>query len=94
MKAMISICLCLCLQLTGHAQDNDAYKLKKRVDVYMDKVARQGDWLTSRLQMFWHSHATDVYVSGETFDHAGGSRAPVPTVRSAAVWKMGPPSVR
>lgn len=81
MKAMISICLCLCLQLPGHAQDNDAYKLKKRVDVYMDKVARQGDWLTSRLQMFWHSHATDVYVSGETFDHAGGSRAPVPTVR-------------
>lgn len=80
-KAMISLCLCLCMQFSGHAQDYDASKLKQRVDVYMNKVAVQSDWLTSRLQMYWHSHATDVYVNGETFDHAGGNRAPVPTVR-------------
>lgn len=77
----MSLCLCMCMQLAGHAQDYDTDKLKKRVDVYMGKVAAQGDWLTSRLQMYWHSHATDVYVKGETFDHAGGGRAPVPTVK-------------
>lgn len=80
-KTAISLCLCLCLQMTGHAQAYDTEKLKKRVDVYVDKVAGQCDWLTSRLQMYWHSHATDVYINGETFDHAGGNRAPVPTVR-------------
>lgn len=80
-STVLSLCLCLCMQLAGHAQDYDTDKLKKRVDVYMGKVAAQGDWLTSRLQMYWHSHATDVYVKGETFDHAGGGRAPVPTVK-------------
>lgn len=80
-RTVLSLCLCMCMQLAGHAQDYDTDKLKKRVDVYMGKVAAQGDWLTSRLQMYWHSHATDVYVKGETFDHAGGGRAPVPTVK-------------
>lgn len=80
-RTVLSLCLCMCMQLAGHAQDYDTDKLKKRVDVYMGKVAAQGDWLTSRLQMYWHSHATDVYVKGETFDHAGGNRAPVPTVK-------------
>lgn len=77
----MSLCLSLCMQLAGHAQDYDTDKLKRRVDVYMGKVAAQADWLTSRLQMYWHSHATDVYVKGETFDHAGGNRAPVATVK-------------
>jgi len=36
-KAMISLCLCLCMQFSGHAQDYDASKLKQRVDVYMNK---------------------------------------------------------
>lgn len=31
--------------------------------------------------MYWNSHATEVYVRGERFDHAGGKKAPVPTVR-------------
>ena len=31
--------------------------------------------------MYWKSHATEVYVKGETFDHAGGEKAPYPTVR-------------
>lgn len=80
-RTVLSLCLCLCMQFAGHAQDYDTDKLKRRVDVYMGKVAAQSDWLTSRLQMYWHSHATDVYVKGETFDHAGGGRAPVPTVK-------------
>lgn len=56
-------------------------KLKAKTDVYLAKVEAQPDWLYSRLQMYWHSHATDVYINGESFDHVGGDKAPEPTVR-------------
>ncbi|MCM1490200.1 MAG: heparinase II/III-family protein [Muribaculum sp.] len=52
-------------------------KLSDRTDVYADK---DPGWLESRLQMYWNSHATDVYVRGEFYDHAGGAPAPAPTV--------------
>ncbi len=53
-------------------------KIRARVDYYTDKGP---EWLTSRLMMYWKSHATDVYIKGEAFDHAGGEKAPAPTVR-------------
>ena len=56
-------------------------QLQERTQMYLDSVSRQPDWLVSRLQMYWTTHATDVFVRGETFDHVGGDRAPVPTVR-------------
>lgn len=55
--------------------------LKNRVDPYLRLTEAQPDWLLSRLAMYWQSHATEVYVRGEQFDHAGGPVAPVPTVR-------------
>lgn len=57
------------------------HRLKDRVDPYVHLTEQQPDWLLSRLAMYWKSHATEVYVKGETFDHAGGEAAPVPTVR-------------
>lgn len=51
--------------------------LKRRADTY---AGREEGWLTSRLQMYWNTHATDVYIKGEVYDHAGGNRAPAPTV--------------
>ena len=48
-----------------------------RVEKYSSKGP---EWLTSRLQMYWKSHATDVYIRGEYYDHAGGEKAPAPTV--------------
>ena len=56
-------------------------KLKRRTDIYANLTDAQPDWLLSRLAMYWQSHATDVYIKGETFDHAGGEKAPAPTVR-------------
>lgn len=56
-------------------------KLKERTEVYTDLTDVQPTWLLSRLAMYWKSHATDVYIKGETFDHAGGEKAPYPTVR-------------
>ena len=55
--------------------------LQKRTDVYTEKVAVDPTWLFSRLQMYWNSHFTDVFIRGEVFDHAGGKKAPAPTVR-------------
>ncbi len=55
--------------------------LQKRTDVYVEKVAVDPTWLYSRLQMYWKSHYTDVFIRGEEFDHAGGEKAPAPTVR-------------
>lgn len=52
-------------------------RLKSRTDKYID---RGEDWLVSRLQMYWKSHATDVYIKGEFYSHAGGDTASVPTV--------------
>lgn len=37
-------------------------------------------WLASRLQMYWKTHATEVYNAGDSFDHTDG-HAPVATVR-------------
>lgn len=52
-------------------------KLKQRTDRYVDQGS---DWLSSRLQMYWNTHATNVYIRGEFYDHAGGDKAPAPTV--------------
>ena len=46
------------------------------LDVYARLTEAQPDWLLSRLAMYWNSHATDVYIKGESFDHAGGAKAP------------------
>ena len=56
-------------------------KLKERTEVYTNLTDAQPAWLLSRLAMYWKSHATEVYVKGETFDHAGGEKAPYSTVR-------------
>ena len=55
-------------------------KLKVRTDYY---AQRDPQWLTSRLQMYWKSHATQVYIKGEYLSHVGGERAPAPTVQYA-----------
>lgn len=56
----------------------DAFK--KRVSGYVMQHETDPEWMVSRLQMYWKSHATDVYINGEYYSHAEG-KAPVPTVR-------------
>lgn len=56
-------------------------KLRERTETYTKLTEAEPTWLLSRLAMYWKSHATEVYVKGETFDHAGGEKAPYPTVR-------------
>lgn len=78
----IRLCILACSILgsaTLSAQDADG--LKKKISPWMEQVEQQPDWLVSRLQMYWQSHATDVYVYGEKFEKPGGKKAAVPTVK-------------
>lgn len=78
----IKLCILACSILgsaTLSAQDADG--LKKKISPWMEQVEQQPDWLVSRLQMYWQSHATDVYVYGEKFEKPGGKKAAVPTVK-------------
>jgi hypothetical protein len=56
-------------------------KIRERVDKYVNLTAKDSTWLVSRLQMNWNTHYTDVYLRSDVFDHAGGDKALVPTVR-------------
>ncbi len=53
---------------------------KQRLKKYLKLVAKNPDWLVSRLQMNWKTKHNKVYLNGGDFSHSDGS-APVPTVR-------------
>jgi hypothetical protein len=56
-------------------------QLKAEVAAHVDRHRTDPTWLPSRLQMYWQSKATEVFIRGPFYDHAGGPAAPVPTVR-------------
>lgn len=62
-------------------EDPEISKLKAKIENVMIQVDKQPDWLYSRLQMFWKTNASDVFVNGEVFAHPGGERAAEPTVK-------------
>ena len=69
-------------------EDPEITKLKGKMEYVMGQVDKQPDWLYSRLQMYWKTHATDAYVKGEAFDHPGGERAAEPTVKFSGLRGM------
>ena len=62
-------------------EDPEITKLKVKIENVMSQMDKQPDWLYSRLQMFWKTNASDVFVNGETFSHPGGAKAAGPTVK-------------
>ncbi len=62
--------------------------LKGRVDVYLEKVAEEPDWMTSRLAMNWDTHYTQA-ITKRARTVGGSGKAPVPTPRFAGArdWK-------
>ena len=54
--------------------------IKGKIAKYVIQYKTDPEWLSSRLQMHWKTHATEVYVDGEFYSHATG-HAPLPTVR-------------
>ncbi len=78
---MTALLLACCLALNAMADNLEIENLKKKVDPYLLRVEKQSDWLVSRLQMYWSTHATDVFIKNEAFHHPGGERAEAPTVK-------------
>ncbi|MFC1763991.1 hypothetical protein ACFL6U_18190 [Planctomycetota bacterium] len=55
-------------------------ELKHELDPYVDRHQNNPEWIVSRLQMYWKTKYTKVFVNGMDFSHGEGT-APVPTVR-------------
>jgi len=56
---------------------NDA---KKNIEEYVNCHQLDSTWIVSRLQMYWKTKSTDIFIKGGVYDHAEGE-APVPTVK-------------
>ena len=54
--------------------------IHERIDVHVERHVTDPEWMVSRLQMYWKTKSTKVYVNGIYYSHADGE-APVPTVR-------------
>ncbi|PNW28404.1 hypothetical protein [Formosa algae] len=54
--------------------------IHNRIDHYVEQHKTDPEWMVSRLQMYWKTKSTNVYVNGINYSHADGE-APVPTVR-------------
>lgn len=53
---------------------------RQQIKGYVEQHAADSTWMPSRLQMYWNSRSTAVYIRGGVYAHAEG-QAPVPTVR-------------
>ena len=64
--------------------------IAQSVQPYVDRHVDGPDWIVSRLQMHWKTHATRTFVNGQVWSHVEG-RAPVPTPRFAGArdWATG-----
>lgn len=70
-------------RMTDRTEASEPRSLEKahaKVDRYVLQHVDDPEWIVSRLQMYWHSHADEIYIKGEQLDHVAG-HAPVPTVR-------------
>ena len=54
--------------------------LKQQVEPYVDRHQSDPEWIISRLQMYWKTRYTKVFVNGMDYSHGEGQAA-VPTVR-------------
>jgi hypothetical protein len=52
----------------------------QNIESYVDHHKTDSTWIVSRLQMYWKTRSTDVFIKGGVYDHAEGE-APTPTVR-------------
>src|SRR5690242_20555492 len=42
---------------------------KKNIDEYVTRHQTDSTWIVSRLQMYWKTRSTDVFIKGGVFDH-------------------------
>ena len=46
--------------------------LHDKVDNHVERHVSDAEWMVSRLQMYWKTKATNVYVNGVDYSHADG----------------------
>lgn len=68
--------------------------IRAKVDPYVTRHQQDPAWIVSRLQMYWQTKATEVYVKGPVFASAGGPPAPAPTVRYTGTRDVVTPYLR
>ena len=54
--------------------------LHNKIDVHVERHVTDPEWMVSRLQMYWKTKSSNIYINGINYSHADGE-APVPTVR-------------
>ncbi|MCG1037430.1 hypothetical protein [Polaribacter sargassicola] len=54
--------------------------IHNRIDEHVARHVNDPEWMVSRLQMYWKTKSTNIYINGINYSHADG-KAPVPTVR-------------
>lgn len=54
--------------------------IHNRIDEHVKRHETDAEWMVSRLQMYWKTKSTNVYINGINYSHADGE-APVPTVK-------------
>lgn len=54
--------------------------IHERIDEHVERHVSDKEWMVSRLQMYWKTKSTNIYINGINYSHADGE-APVPTVR-------------
>jgi hypothetical protein len=53
---------------------------KRNIEDYVKRCQEDSAWMVSRLQMYWKTKSTEIYIKGGVYDHAAGE-APMPTVK-------------
>ncbi|ANW95377.1 hypothetical protein AXE80_03370 [Wenyingzhuangia fucanilytica] len=54
--------------------------IHNKIDEHVNRHTTDSEWIVSRLQMYWKTKSTNIYVNGINYSHADGE-APVPTVK-------------
>lgn len=68
-------------KLAADARTQKVYEqIVANIQPSLNNVMKDSTWLFSRLQMYWKSHYTDVYIRNGIYQ-SGSGKAPVPTVR-------------
>lgn len=64
----------------SHKANEFVEELKIHINPFVEKHKTDREWIISRLQMYWKTKYSKVFVNGMDFSHGEGT-APVPTVR-------------
>jgi hypothetical protein len=66
--------------LTGINAKRILVQAKQQIDEHVNRHQSDPSWIVSRLQMFWKTKSSNIFIKGGEYYHSTGT-APVPTVK-------------